>query len=188
MDDFGMNRMRCFKPVPLPYLNHVVIMEKRKPCMVPAKMKATKDPMISAMRSNVVVDALSLTPSLASITVAQKEVTTTIKAGLEIDLVTSSLKKLVEERNIREFWLEDGLLLTKGKRIYVLRFNGLRKALIRECHDIKWAGHQGQRRTRALVKAKYYWPRMRDDIDQYALTCLQLESTGKSPFEIATGH
>ncbi|KAL8151395.1 hypothetical protein V2J09_021203 [Rumex salicifolius] len=90
------------------------------------------------------------TDGLAAITVAQTDVTDTIKVGLEVDPVTN------------------GLLLTKGKRIYVSRFNGLQKALIRECHDTKWAEHPGQRRTRVLVKAKYYWPKIRDDIDQYS--------------------
>ncbi|KAL8171570.1 hypothetical protein V2J09_023374 [Rumex salicifolius] len=117
-------------------------------------------------RSNVVAAALSRRAGLATITVTQTNVMDTIKAGLEIDPMTSSLKKLVEEGNTREFWLEEGLLLTKGKRIYVLRFSGLRKAMNRECHDTKWARHPGQRRTRAL----------------------QSESTRKSPFEIATGR
>lgn len=43
---------------------------------------------------------------------------------------------------------------------------------MKECHDTKWAGHPGQRRTRALLKSAYYWPRMRNDIEAYVKTGL----------------
>ncbi|KAL8138224.1 hypothetical protein V2J09_004225 [Rumex salicifolius] len=52
-------------------------------------------------------------------------------------------------------------------------------------HDTPCAGHSGQRLTRTLVEEKYYWLKIRDDINQYVLTRLCSESTGKSPFEVA---
>ena len=59
---------------------------------------------------------------------------------------------------MRRFWVEDGLLYTKGKRLYVPKWGNIRRNLIKECHDSKWAGHPGQRRTRALLESVYYWP------------------------------
>ncbi|RVW86102.1 RNA-directed DNA polymerase-like [Vitis vinifera] len=48
---------------------------------------------------------------------------------------------------------EDGLLYTKGRRLYVPKWGNIRRNLIKECHDTKWAGHpgndaQGTTRTR----------------------------------------
>ncbi|XXG53461.1 hypothetical protein AAC387_Pa03g1546 [Persea americana] len=43
---------------------------------------------------------------------------------------------------------------------------------MQECHDSKWAGHPGVHCTLALVEERYYWPRMRYDIEAYVKTCL----------------
>ncbi|KAF2322152.1 hypothetical protein GH714_007920 [Hevea brasiliensis] len=43
---------------------------------------------------------------------------------------------------------------------------------MRECHDVKWAGHPGAQRMQALLERGYYWPRMLDDIQLYVKTCL----------------
>ena len=48
----------------------------------------------------------------------------------------------------------------------------LHKEILKECHDSKWAGHPGVRRTLALVEHTYYWPRMQDDMELYLWTCL----------------
>ncbi|KAL6200774.1 hypothetical protein ACLB2K_030555 [Fragaria x ananassa] len=48
----------------------------------------------------------------------------------------------------------------------------LRTKLIKECHDSLWAGHPGIRRTLALLKSTYYWPRMRDGVEEYVRTCV----------------
>ncbi|KAL0402126.1 UNVERIFIED_CONTAM: Transposon Tf2-11 polyprotein [Sesamum latifolium] len=72
----------------------------------------------------------------------------------------------------RQFWLEDGLLMTKENLLYVPKGGDLRKSLISECHDTLWAGHQGEERTYALVQRAYFWPQMRDDVEMYVRTCL----------------
>ncbi|KAL0417388.1 UNVERIFIED_CONTAM: Transposon Tf2-11 polyprotein [Sesamum latifolium] len=88
------------------------------------------------------------------------------------DLAAQGLVHLVEQGKARQFWLEDGLLMTKGNRLYVPKGGDLRKSLISECHDTLWAGHQGEERTYALVQRAYYWPQMRDDVETYVRTCL----------------
>lgn len=72
----------------------------------------------------------------------------------------------------KQFWVEDGLLVARGKQLYVPRARGLRKKLLQKCHDILWAGHPGWQRTYALLKKGYFWPNMRDDIMQYTKTHL----------------
>ncbi|RVW79075.1 Transposon Tf2-12 polyprotein [Vitis vinifera] len=75
-------------------------------------------------------------------------------------------------RKTKRFWVEDGLLYTKGRRLYMPKWGNIRRNLIKECHDTKWAGHPGQRRTRALLESAYYWPQIRDEVEAYVRTCL----------------
>ncbi|KAL0439053.1 UNVERIFIED_CONTAM: Transposon Tf2-11 polyprotein [Sesamum latifolium] len=102
--------------------------------------------------SNHVADALSCRADLASLGVGPGPLRRAGKA--------------------RQFWVEDGLLMTKENRLYVPKGGDLRKSLISECHDTLWAGHQGEERTYALVQRAYYWPQMRDDVETYVRTCL----------------
>ncbi|RVW42513.1 Transposon Tf2-12 polyprotein [Vitis vinifera] len=56
---------------------------------------------------------------------------------------------------------------------------GLRKELLRETHDAKWAGHPGEERTLALLARSYYWPKMGEEVQAYVKTCLvcQMDKT-----------
>ncbi|KAE8689004.1 Detected protein of unknown function [Hibiscus syriacus] len=60
----------------------------------------------------------------------------------------------------------------QGHRIYVPKYGKLRKELLMECHDSKWAGHPGTHRTMALLNEHYYWPHMKEDVEAYVKTCL----------------
>src|ERR1051325_6929690 len=80
--------------------------------------------------------------------------------------------QLAKEGKTRQFWVKDDLLFTKGNRLYVPQAGGLRRSLLKECHDTLWAGHNGWRRTYALLKQGYYWPNLRDDVMQFTKTCL----------------
>ena len=71
-----------------------------------------------------------------------------------------------------DFWEEDDLILTKGKRIYVPSYDNLRREVMKECHDSRWAGHPGVHRTLALVSESYYWPHLKDDVEAFVKTCL----------------
>ncbi|GJR81377.1 putative nucleotidyltransferase, ribonuclease H [Tanacetum coccineum] len=64
------------------------------------------------------------------------------------------------------------MLFIKGDRIYVPKWGDLRRAILKECHDSKWAGHPGITRMLALVEGTYYWPRMEDDVETFVRTCL----------------
>ena len=107
--------------------------------------------------ANNVADTLSRKVELASMTShPQGEMMDLIKEGLQNDPIAKSLITFAHEGKTRWFWEEDGLLFTKGKRLYVPKWGSIRRNLIKECHDSKWAGHQGQRRTRALLESAYY--------------------------------
>ncbi|KAL6329497.1 hypothetical protein AAG906_021505 [Vitis piasezkii] len=86
--------------------------------------------------------------------------------------LVKSLITLAHEGKTKRFWVKDGLLYTKGRRIYVPKWGNIRRNLIKECHDTKWPGHPGQRRTRALLESTYYWPQIQDEVEAYVRTCL----------------
>ncbi|RVW22706.1 Transposon Tf2-2 polyprotein [Vitis vinifera] len=122
---------------------------------------------------NHVADALSRKAELASMTSQpQGDIMDLLREGLQHDPVAKSLIALAHEGKTKRFWVEDGLLYTKGRRLYVPKWGNIRRNLIKECHDTKWAGHPGQRRTRALLESAYYWPQIRDEVEAYVRTCL----------------
>lgn len=123
-------------------------------------------------RVNLVADALSRKGELANLSSPSFPMVDRIKEGMEKDPQARSLMDLARQGKTRHFWEEEGLLFTKGNRTYVPRWGGLRKEIIKECHDSKWAGHPGIRRTQALIEYTYYWPQMHDDVEMYVKTCL----------------
>ncbi|BBN68959.1 hypothetical protein Prudu_661S000800 [Prunus dulcis] len=89
-------------------------------------------------KTNVVADALSRKATLGAV-------------GLLHDPEAKSLLELVIDGKTRRFWLDDGVLYATGKMIYVPRWDNLRRELLKECHDAKWEGHPGTRRTLLLA-------------------------------------
>ncbi|RVW57491.1 Transposon Ty3-I Gag-Pol polyprotein [Vitis vinifera] len=123
--------------------------------------------------ANHVADALSRKAELASITSQpQGDIVDLLKEGLQHDPVAKSLIALAHEGKTKRFLGGGRLLYTKGRRLYVPKWGNIRRNLIKECHDTKWAGHPGQRRTRALLESAYYWPQIRDEVEAYVRTCL----------------
>ncbi|KAK3010615.1 hypothetical protein RJ639_010791 [Escallonia herrerae] len=118
---------------------------------------------VALMAMNAIVRA----DSRVAINIGKK-----IKKALTRDPVAQQLLKLIESGKTRQFWQEDGLLMTKGRRVYVPRVDDLRRTLIREYHDTLWAGHAGGERTLALLQQGYYWPQMGDEVQEYVKTCL----------------
>ncbi|KAG8377407.1 hypothetical protein BUALT_Bualt08G0029800 [Buddleja alternifolia] len=67
-------------------------------------------------KANVVADALSRKAELAAISLAKGNVHEKIKEGLEHDPMAKELMRLAKEGKTQQFWVEDGLLYTKGRR------------------------------------------------------------------------
>ncbi|TXG60985.1 hypothetical protein EZV62_012348 [Acer yangbiense] len=125
-------------------------------------------------KANVMAEALSRKAELATMNASQPQRTliNRIKEGLQQDPLAKSTMKLANEGKTRHFWLDEGVLLTTEIPVYVRKWENLRKDIIKECHDSKWAGHLGMTRTLALLQNSYYWPQMWDDVDAYVRTCL----------------
>lgn len=83
-------------------------------------------------KANVVADDLSRKGELAAISTIKGDLPTRINDGLVQDPTAWALVKLAEQGKTRQFWIEDGLLYTKGRRLYVPKYGGLRRDIIRE--------------------------------------------------------
>ncbi|KAJ7958669.1 Retrotransposon protein, putative, Ty3-gypsy subclass [Quillaja saponaria] len=133
-----------------------------------------------AGKSNQAADALSCKAELAAMTyvahISASRVATSmrerIRENLDKNPVAQAIINLAKEGKTRQFWVEDGLLMAKGSRLFVPKARDLRRTLMKECHDTLWAGHPGWQRTYALLKQGYYWPQMREDAVNYSKTCL----------------
>jgi len=74
-----------------------------------------------------------------------------------------------------QFRVVDNILYRIGKipedpwRLVIPR--ELRKEIMEMLHDSKWAGHPGMSRMKASLGSRYYWPRMREDIESWVKCC-----------------
>jgi len=47
----------------------------------------------------------------------------------------------------------------------------LHTKIMQKMHDAPMAGHCGENTTRELLGKTFYWPEMKEDIEQYVHTC-----------------
>lgn len=124
---------------------------------------------------NSVADALSrkvVQEFVNALTVVEAEYLDKIKEQSLNDTVYQKLRMHVQEGLVRRYWIEDDLLYAKGSRLYVPSGGGLRRQIMHETHDTKWAGHPGIERMLALLSRSYYWPKMENDVEAYVKSCL----------------
>nr|GEZ10262.1 hypothetical protein [Tanacetum cinerariifolium] len=69
-----------------------------------------------------------------------------------------------------QFFLQDRIKEGLEHDPLAKKIGDLRRIILKECHDSKWAGHPGIKRTLALVEGTYYWPRMEDDEETFVRT------------------
>ena len=74
------------------------------------------------------------------------------------------------------FEMEDSLLLYTG-RLVVPWVNNLPTDLIKEAHNQVSTAHPGRDKTYRLLRPRYYWPRMKADIDRFIRNCHQCKKS-----------
>ena len=47
--------------------------------------------------------------------------------------------------------------------------------ILREMHNVPYAGHPGYEKTIAVVKSQYYWPDMKKEVDDFIVKCLECQ-------------
>lgn len=66
--------------------------------------------------------------------------------------------------------LNDGVLTTRGL-IYVPNSEDIKVRILKQAHDSKETGHPGQAKTLEVIRRNFFWPRMRDFINEYINSC-----------------
>ena len=86
---------------------------------------------------------------------------------------------------VKNYWAQWGQLVFKGGLLYRtskpgkrslqgVRFvtpKGIRADFFKALHHGKLGGHQGVNKTLAQLKTRYYWPRMREDVQRWCARC-----------------
>jgi hypothetical protein len=69
---------------------------------------------------------------------------------------------------------ENEILMYKGK-MYVSNSSELKKAVLKEMHNVPCVGHPGYQKTIAPVRSQYFWPRMKKEVANYIAKCLECQ-------------
>ena len=59
----------------------------------------------------------------------------------------------------------------KGRMQLYLPQGTFRDFILRECHNTRYSGHLGVRKTEELVRRDFYWPTLQADVAAYVATC-----------------
>jgi hypothetical protein len=78
---------------------------------------------------------------------------------------TEEVKELLEP-----FSMQEGLVLWNGL-VYIPQDDEIKLQILKSCHDSITAGHLGQAKTLELISRDYYWPKMRNFVNEYIRSC-----------------
>jgi hypothetical protein len=79
------------------------------------------------------------------------------------------------QQKIEEYKLDnDEIMMYKG-RIYVPNSQELKNLILREMHNVPYAGHPGYQKTIAAVKSQYYWLGMKKKVVDFIAKCLECQ-------------
>ena len=59
----------------------------------------------------------------------------------------------------------------KGRMQLYLPQGDYRDFILHECHDSRYVGHLGVKKTEELVQRDFYWPTLHQDVTSYVQTC-----------------
>ena len=82
-----------------------------------------------------------------------------------------ALRGRLNKGSLNKHWSDhDGVLKYEG-RLYIPPVRAIREELLKRYHDDPYAGHFGALRTTELLKRRYHWPSMGDDVATYVKSC-----------------
>jgi hypothetical protein len=122
-------------------------------------------------KENVVLDALNRKHQLKVMYVGETKLQKEVRLGSRRSEFAKEVKQNIQKGIKSHFHLRNGLLWYKQNRLYVLE-RRLKEVLLKECHDGPLASHGGVKRTTTFLKKSYYWPNLKDDVEEYVKICL----------------
>jgi hypothetical protein len=127
-------------------------------------------------KENKFVDALSRRVHLmhaTAVSMHQSDLKRRILDDLAINWHYLQVKEILQQgdvqQKIKEYEIkEDGLLMHKN-RIYVPSSRELRNLVLKEMHDVPYAGHPGYQKMITAIRSQLFWPGMKKDVVDYML-------------------
>jgi hypothetical protein len=117
------------------------------------------------------LDALSWKHQLRVVYVGETELQKEVRLASRWDAFAKEVRQNIQIGAKSHFHLQNGLLWYKQKWFYVPE-GKMRDTILKECHDGLIANHGGAKRTTTLLKKSYYWPNLKDSVEEYVKTCL----------------
>ena len=89
------------------------------------------------------------------------------------------IKETLEEGNFQQRFnyyemKEDGISMYKGK-VYVPNLGEIKNAILKEMHNVPYVEHPGYHKIIAAVRSQYFWPRMKKEVANYIVRCLEFQ-------------
>ena len=134
-------------------------------------------------KQNPVADALSRRPRVNAVSVAYNHDLTSMVDKYANDNDFALIFQDLMNGNAKEpYSLNEGFLL-HGSRLCVVK--DLREKVMYESHSPPYAGHRGILATTQAIETYFYWPGMRQDIQDYVTQCIVCQKVkydrGKAP-------
>ncbi|GKA53436.1 putative reverse transcriptase domain-containing protein [Tanacetum coccineum] len=145
-------------------------------------------------KANVVANALSRKERIKQLRV--RALVMTVHNNLPKQILDAQ-KEAMKRKNVRSENL--GRLIKQifefrpdrnrcfGKRVWLLRFSGLRDLIMHESHKSKYSIHPGADKMYQDLKQLYWWLNIKADITTYVskcLTCLKVKAEHQRPFTL----
>ncbi|MCO5586475.1 hypothetical protein L7F22_040415 [Adiantum nelumboides] len=123
-----------------------------------------------AGKKNQVVDALSRRPRANAVSIAYNhDLTCMIAKYAEDSDYQGIMQGLTQGQVIEPYSLNEGFLLYEN-RLCVTK--DMREKVMSESHEPPYAGHRGIQPTTKAIELYFYWPHMRQDIEDYVSKCI----------------
>jgi hypothetical protein len=79
------------------------------------------------------------------------------------------------KQKVEDYKLENDEIILYMNIIYVPNSHEFRSMILKEMHNVPYAGHLEYQRTITTVKSQYYWPGMKKEIAEYIAKCLECQ-------------
>jgi hypothetical protein len=89
--------------------------------------------------------------------------------------VKENLQKGDVQQKIKEFEINEDILLMHKNIIYVRSYRELRNLVLKEMHDAPYVGNLGYQKTITAVRSQFFWPGMKKDVADYIARCMECQ-------------
>ena len=78
-------------------------------------------------------------------------------------------------QKVENYKLETDGIILYNNRVYIPNVQSLKLAILREMHNVPYAGHPRYQKTVATVKSHYFWLGMKKEIAAYITRCTECQ-------------